>query len=243
MDYVWNPWHGCKKISEGCRHCYVYRIDGKHGKDSSTVTKNKDFDLPVKKNKNGEYKIPPGATVYTCFSSDFLLDEADLWRAEAWKYISERKDLNFIFLTKRIHRFEQCMPDDWGDGYENLTIGCTCENQEMANFRIPIFMSLPIKHKFIICEPLLEKIDFSGLVGDGIEQIIAGGESGDDARICDFEWVKEIQSFCVKNNIPFNFKQTGACFKKGEKIYKIPRKYQFEQAQKAGLNFDNRGFK
>ncbi|MBF1123937.1 MAG: DUF5131 family protein, partial [Solobacterium sp.] len=22
-----NPWHGCKKISEGCANCYMYFLD------------------------------------------------------------------------------------------------------------------------------------------------------------------------------------------------------------------------
>ena len=38
MDVSWNPWHGCKKISEGCRHCYVYRTDEKHGRDGSLLS-------------------------------------------------------------------------------------------------------------------------------------------------------------------------------------------------------------
>lgn len=44
---MWNLWHGCHKLSEGCRHCYVYRTDGKYGKDSSVVTKTEKFDLPL----------------------------------------------------------------------------------------------------------------------------------------------------------------------------------------------------
>lgn len=55
---VWNPWHGCHKISEGCLNCYVYRRDSTYDKDSSIVSKNKDFDLPIRKNRKGEYKIP-----------------------------------------------------------------------------------------------------------------------------------------------------------------------------------------
>ena len=238
MSCLWNPWHGCKKISEGCRNCYVYRIDGKHGRDPSEITLNKDFDLPVKRKRNGEYKIAQGETVYTCFSSDFLLDAADEWRGKAWEYICERKDLNFIFLTKRIHRLEACLPDDWGDGYDNVIIGCTCENQQMADFRLPIFMSLPIKHRIIISEPLLGEIDFTGLADSRVEKFIVGGESGENARVCDFEWVKKIHDFCLENNISFSFKQTGAKFKKGDKIYSIPRKYQFEQARKANLDFE-----
>ena len=236
MSALWNPWHGCRKISEGCQHCYVYRIDTKHGRDPAEVTKNKDFDLPIKKKKNGEYKIPSGETVYTCFSSDFLLDVADPWRGEAWDYIRERRDLDFIFLTKRIHRLEACLPDDWGDGYENVVIGCTCENQQMADFRMPIFTSLPIKHRIVVSEPLLGPINYSGLADSGIEKFVVGGESGEEARVCDFEWVKEIQNYCVENKISFSFKQTGAKFRKNGKIYNIPRKYQFEQAKKAGLD-------
>ena len=55
---MWNLWHGCHKLSEGCRHCYVYRTDGKYGKDSSVVTKTEKFDLPLQRKKNGMYKIP-----------------------------------------------------------------------------------------------------------------------------------------------------------------------------------------
>ena len=80
---MWNLWHGCHKWSEGCRHCYVYRTDGKYGKDSSVVTKTEKFGLPLQKKKNGEYKIPSGNLVYTCFTSDFLIEEADEWRIEA----------------------------------------------------------------------------------------------------------------------------------------------------------------
>ena len=127
---MWNLWHGCHKLSEGCRHCYVYRTDGKYGKDSSVVTKTEKFDLPLQRKKNGTYKIPSGNLVYTCFTSDFLIEDADEWRAEAWEMMRIRQDLRFLFITKRIDRLQQCLPPDWGDGYDNVTICCTMENQE-----------------------------------------------------------------------------------------------------------------
>ena len=83
----WNPWHGCRKISEGCLHCYVYRMDAAHGKDSSQIAKTQAYDLPVRKNRKGQYQIPSGETVYTCFTSDFLLEDADPWRMTAWDMI------------------------------------------------------------------------------------------------------------------------------------------------------------
>ena len=94
-----------------------------------------------------------------CFTSDFLIDEADKWRDEAWDMIRERFDLNFLFITKRINRLADVAPDDWGDGYDNVAIGCTCENQEMADKRLPVFLSFPIAERYIICEPLLGPID------------------------------------------------------------------------------------
>lgn len=97
--------------------------------------------------------------MYTCFSSDFFLEEADGWRPDAWRMIRSRSDLSFFIVTKRILRFAEAIPSDWGDGYENVTICCTVENRRRAAERLPYFLSLPILHKQIICEPLLERIN------------------------------------------------------------------------------------
>ncbi len=80
--YNWNPWHGCTKTSPGCRNCYVYRQDAIHGQTvaSSVCRRTLSFDLPVKRDRKGIFKIPPGSVVYTCFTSDFLLADADAWR-------------------------------------------------------------------------------------------------------------------------------------------------------------------
>jgi protein gp37 len=238
MSVTWNPWHGCTKISEGCRNCYVYRIDEQHGKDSSIVEKTLNFNLPVKKKRSGEYKIPSGEEIYTCFSSDFFLDEADPWRSEAWKMIRERKDCHFLIITKRIDRFTICLPEDWGKGYDNVTICSTVENQDRANYRLPILLDAPIKHKMIICEPLLEHIDLVKYLGDWVELVIVGGESGSEARICKYDWVLDLHQQCRQKNIPFHFKQTGANFYKDGQLYKISRKFQHSQALKAGLDFE-----
>ena len=237
MSVTWNPWHGCEKHSAGCLNCYVYRVDSKHERDAREVKKNKAFDLPILKNRKGEYKIPPGETVFTCFTSDFLLDTADEWRNDAWEMIRERSDCNFVFLTKRIERLSGILPSDWGEGYDNVVIGCTCENQDRADFRLPIFMNLPIKHRIITMEPLLTPIDFERHITAPVEQVVAGGESGNGARVCDFDWILNIRRQCVNLGISFYFKQTGANFKKGGRIYKVRRQFQHSQARKAGLNF------
>ena len=237
MTDVWNPWHGCKKYSEGCLNCYVFRIDGKIDKKADTVTKNKSFNYPIQKNTRG-YTVPSGSTLYTCLSSDFFLEEADCFRKEAWEVIKSRPDVDFIIITKRILRFYNALPNDWGDGYPNVTLLCTCENQKRADERLPFFISLPIKHKGIVCEPLLERISVLPYLESGeIESVTVGGESGDNARICDYDWVLSIRDDCVSANVSFNFKQTGANFRKDGELYRIPRRSQHSQAARAGINF------
>ena len=236
----WNPWHGCHKISAGCAHCYVYRADARHGKDASLVQKTNDFYLPVAHTRNGSYKIPSGGFFWTCFTSDFLLEDADCWRNEAWRMIRERSDCEFLFITKRITRFEKCIPDDWGEGYPNVSICCTVENQAKADERLPVFRDLPIRHKMIVCEPLLEAIDLSHYLGGWVERVTVGGESGDEARLCNYDWILEIRRQCIEADVPFRFKQTGAHFIKDGKRYQIKRAIQHAQARKANINTEKR---
>lgn len=243
MSVTWNPWHGCKKISAGCQNCYVYRQDFKFEKDSSIVTKNASFNLPTKKNRNGSYKIPSGEMVFTCFTSDFFLKEADAWREVVWKIIKERTDLNFFIITKRPDRFFISLPNDWRGGYENVYISCTVENQKMADFRLPIFLKLPIKHKFIAVSPLLEKINLLPYLNNEIEEVVVGGESGKFARICDYRWVLNLRNQCISKDVPFWFHQTGSKLYKDGKLYNIPRKYHHSQAEKANINYKTEKFK
>lgn len=233
----WNLWHGCHKFSAGCLNCYVYRMDGRHELDSSIVRKTNNFNLPLKRDRHGEYKIPSGETVYTCFTSDFFLEDADEWRPEAWQMMRQRSDLKFLFITKRIHRMQECLPPDWGEGYANVMIGCTVENQEMVEYRLPIFLKAAIQAKFIICEPLLGPEDLSSYLTPQIREVVVGGESGVDVRVCDYDWVLKIREQCVAHQVPFQFKQTGANFRKDGRQYRIPRYLQSSQARKANIDY------
>ncbi len=233
----WNPWHGCKKYSEGCQNCYVFRIDESNQRDASQIYLTKDFDLPMRRGKRKGYLLSPGEVVYTCFSSDFFLEQADSWREQAWEMMRWRKDLQFLIITKRIVRFSECVPTDWGEGYPNVHIGCTVESQRQAQIRLPVFQDAPIRHKSIVCSPLLEKIDLYPYLDSWVEEVVVGGESGEKARPCHYEWVLDIRQQCIKARVPFRFMQTGAKLIKDGKCYHIPRKSQHSQANKAGINF------
>lgn len=235
----WNPWHGCTKVSPGCKYCYVYRQDAMYGEQiaSSEVRKTLAFDLPTKRKRDGSYKIAAGTMVYTCFTSDFLVEQADPWRAEAWAMMCERADCTFFFFTKRIDRFAEVAPADWGEGYENVIVGCTIENQAMADYRLPIFRRLPIRHKVITAAPLLERVDLRAYLDETIEEVALSGESGYRARVLEWEWVLDMRAQCVAADVPFLFHQTGARLLKDGKLYRIPRRHQIAQAYKAAVHY------
>ena len=232
---MWNPWRGCHRHSIGCQFCYIHKGDAKRGVDTNAIVKSEKFFAPVEQKKNGDYKVKPGQMVYLCFSTDFLLEDADPWRPACWEIIRQRCDLHFLFLTKRIERFARCIPPDWGEGYDNVTVGCTVENQEMADFRLPIFQSLPIRHKNIICQPLIGPMDISKYLTD-IELVVVGGESDRNARILDYAWVLNIREQCMTQSVPFQFRQCGTHFVKDGKQYTLATKDLCSQARKAGID-------
>lgn len=236
---MWNPWRGCKKCSEGCMHCYIHKGDAKRSINTNDIVKTKDFCKPVEKLKNGSYKLKSGI-VYTCFSTDFLLQEADGWREECWKMIRQRADCTFLFLTKRIERFMACIPEDWGNGYENVVVCCTVENQDNADRKLSVFQTLPIKHKCITAQPLIGPIDLEKYL-DHIELVVVGGESDRDARVFDYDWVLDIREQCIRKHVSFEFRQCGTHFIKDGKQYRLQKKDLCSQARKANINYHGIG--
>ena len=236
---MWNPWRGCHKFSDGCRYCYIHKGDAKRGVNTNQVTQTDTFFLPIEKyqkgTKKGEYKIKSGETVYLCFSSDFLLPDADAWRPRCWEIIREREDVHFLFLSKRTNRFMRCIPEDWGKGYDNVTVGCTIENQAAADDRLPVFDSLPIKHKNIICQPLLERVDITKHL-NGVELLVAGGESDKDARPLKYDWVLSLRDQCIASGVKFEFRQCASNFIKDGTLHRLPVNQLAAQARKANID-------
>jgi protein gp37 len=202
------------------------------------VSKTDDFDKPIAKNAKGVMRIASGKIVITCFASDFFIPEADEWRADVWAMIKQRSDLEFLILTKRIDRFLVSLPSDWGDGYSNVNIGCSVENQETADFRLPLFLSYPIKRRYVACAPLLGAIDLAPYL-NGIDHITVGGESGREARECNYDWVLSIREQCVAAGITFWFKNTGSCFKRDGTVQKFNPFKQNTVAKELGLDILN----
>ena len=90
---------------------------------------------------------------------------------------------------------------------------------------------------------MLGPINLRPWLGPEITQVVAGGESGPNARPCRYEWVLDLRQQCIEAGVPFLFKQTGAKLIKDGKLYQIPRKLQHSQARRANINFQCRTFR
>ncbi|BAE82543.1 DUF5131 family protein [Desulfitobacterium hafniense] len=233
---VWNPWRGCHRYSEGCKFCYIHKGDMKRGMDTNLIVKSAKFNAPVAVDKKGRYIMKSGQLVYCCFSTDFLLEEADPWRNECWSMMKERPDLHFLFLTKRIERFSQCLPDDWGEGYENVTVGCTVENQQTADERLEIFSKLPIKHKNIALQPMLEAVDIEKYL-ENVELVVVGGEYDRNARPLDYDWALAVREQCIRHQVSFSFRQCGTNFIQNGKLRRLNYGMLFKCARESNIDY------
>lgn len=243
MHDIWNPWHGCRKCSEGCQHCYMFFLDRMRDRDGAQIYRTKNgFRYPLQRDRNRNYKIRSGELIRVCMTSDFFLEEADPWRAEAWDMMRQRSDVKFFLLTKRPQRVWNCLPADWGNGWENVFFNVTCENQRRADERIPVLLELPFRHKGIMCAPFIGPVQVGQYLATGqIEQVICGGENYDGARPCNFDWVKALRAECVTHGITFCFIETGTHFVKDGKHYRIPdKRLQSRMAYRSGMNYQGR---
>lgn len=237
MGPIWNPWHGCRKYSEGCEHCYMYYLDAARGKNGADIYRVKtSFDLPVARKRDGSFHIPGGEELMVCMTSDFFLEDADAWRDEAWDMIRRRPDVTFWLQTKRIWNVESRLPPDFGRGWYNVKLCVTAENQARADERVPELLRLPFRWKAVMCAPILSEIDLTPYLATGeIRQVLVDGENYDGARPCHYEWVESLYHQCARYGADFSFVGTGNVFIRDGKEYRICKAYQQVQALRSGL--------
>ena len=209
-ETTWDPVTGCTKISHGSTFCYAER---KAKRIQS---------MGVKKYRNGfsvtmhpsSLKDPlkwrkPRLVFVNSMSDLFHEEVSPSFIGDVFKTMNEASHHTFQVLTKRSARvFEIAKTPTWSP---NIWLGTSIES-ERWQFRLEELKETDAHIKFLSLEPLLGPLD--SIQMQGVNWVIVGGESGSGARPMDADWVRDIRYICVREHVPFFFKQWGGVFKK-----------------------------
>ena len=109
----------------------MYYLDAQRDQDGSSIYKTKtNFNLPLKENTSGIYKNTVWNNLYVCMTSTIFFWKKQMSGDENMDMIRIRSDVSFWIQTKRAGRIQQCLPFDWNDGWENVILCVTTENQK-----------------------------------------------------------------------------------------------------------------
>jgi len=170
---TFNPWLGCLPVSDACLNCYAAAISRRTGRRDSQgrdlwdphaerVRTSPDYwRQPFLWNREA---LAAGVRhrVFCASMADIFDNRAPAaWRADLWALIRATPALEWQLLTKRPQNIAGMLPSDWGDGWSNVWLGTTTENQIEAARRIPHLVAIPAAIRFLSVEPMLEAIDLS----------------------------------------------------------------------------------
>ena len=209
-ESTWNPVTGCTKISTGCKNCYAERMANRlqamgqknyrHG--FSLRTHQETLSLPL------TWKKPQ--TIFVNSMSDLFHQAVpDEFIFKVFEVMAKASWHRFQVLTKRSERLAELTPQlNW---QPNIWMGVTIESSDYLH-RMEDLKNTGAFVKFLSIEPLLSGFDSLDLIG--LDWVIAGGESGPGARPVQPDWVRSVRDECVRQRIPFFFKQWGGVRKK-----------------------------
>jgi protein gp37 len=187
-DSTWNVARGCTKVDEDCKFCYMYRdsMDSTRYNPLNVVRTKTVFNLPL--------RLKEPSKIFTSSLTDFFHEAIDGYRNEAWDIIRQCPQHTFQILTKRPERIMEHLPEDWGDGWDNVWLGTSVGSQKAIK-RLHELEEVTAKTTFVSFEPLHTEITQS-FVGR-VDWIIIGGESGNEKgkyryRPCEIEWIENI---------------------------------------------------
>jgi len=212
-DKTFNPWIGCTKVSPACDNCYAAEWDkryegGKHWgpKAPRRRTSEKNWNAPLKWDAEAAKHVVR-YRVFCASLADVFDNQVDpAWRADLWELIRSTPNLDWLLLTKRAPNIAKMLPSDWGNGYPNVWLGTTVENQNEWDARGKQLAVIPAVVRFLSCEPLLGFIQYGDAI-KSIDWIITGGESGANYRHAEPDWFRAIRDQCIKAGVAFLFKQ------------------------------------
>lgn len=212
-DHTFNPWWGCTKVSQGCKHCYAETLANRYGhgvwgpNTERRLFGDKHWAEPLRWNKSAA-AANQRAKVFCASMADVFEDNPalDSERQKLWSLIAETPWLDWQLLTKRPQHVNVMVPwaNDWP---ANVWIGTSIENTDAALERLPYIQRIPAAIRFLSCEPLIGPLQAIDLTH--VQWVIAGGESGAGHRPCNPEWVRDLRDQCQDAGVAFFFKQWG----------------------------------
>jgi protein gp37 len=213
-DSTFNPWIGCTKVSPGCQHCYAELYSKRHGwapwgRGKQRQHTGKDlWKQPIKWNQEAAQAGKRRRVFCASLADVFDAEVPDEWREELWALIRKTPYLDWLILTKRPENFREMLPNDWGDGWPNVCLMTSVEDQ-LRTGRIVHLIATPAKYRALSIEPLLGPVKLKPEWLANLNWIIAGGESMGGARPMHPQWVRDLRDQCATANVRFFFKQWG----------------------------------
>ena len=204
-EATWNPVTGCTRVSAGCQHCYAETF-AERWRGIPNHPYEQGFDLrlwPDRLDQPLKWKRP--RTIFVNSMSDLFHEEIPVDYLHQVFEVMQKADWHiFQILTKRHERLSQLAKElPWPP---NVWMGVTIENERFVE-RANHLREVPAAVRFISAEPLLGPLD--GLRLEGIDWLIAGGESGPRHRPVEETWLLELRDRCLHAGVAFFFKQWG----------------------------------
>lgn len=215
-DHSFNIAWGCQKISPGCANCYADTLSKRYGHvgiwgkgaDRRTFGA-KHWQEPIKWNREAE-RAGIRRKVFCSSMCDNFEDHTDIIGelVKLWALIRTTPWLDWQLLTKRHDRIALSLPDDWGQGYPNVWLGVSVENDKYLR-RVDTLRGIPATVRFVSYEPALGPIAHAVDL-TGIDQVLYGGESGPGFRPEDKQWARDVMALCREQGTAFFHKQSAA---------------------------------
>jgi protein gp37 len=202
---TWNPVTGCDKVSPGCAHCYAETFAERwRGIEGHPYEQGFDLRLwPDRLDLPLSWVRP--RLIFVNSMSDVFHERIPFEFVRKIFAVMEQADWHvFQLLTKRHERMAELAPKlRWPP---NVWMGVSIENERFVR-RADALRRVPAAVRFISAEPLLGPLETLDL--QGIDWVIAGGESGPRHRPVNIEWLRDIRDRCREADIAFFFKQWG----------------------------------
>ena len=213
-EATWNPTTGCDRITAGCDNCYALTLakrlkamgNPKYQIDGDPRTSGPGFGIQI---HESALSLPtrwnaPRIVFVNSMSDLFHSRVPSSFIARVFEVMAATPQHTYQVLTKRpirLARMAHLLP--WP---ENVWMGVSVEDIGQV-WRVDRLRQVPAAVRFISAEPLLGPL--ANLNLDGMDWLIAGGESGPNHRPVDPDWVRGLQDACKDAEVAFFFKQWG----------------------------------